>query len=310
MDVSNASLYDGGSARRRGGAHGADASRGGTGRVVVAGSGPSRVPPDPGDLPGQPRARGRDRPHAADGPARPGRRSPRPITDDTAAVDRPVPQLLRRSSRRSSRWSTPRTPRGRWSIVSVDPISLGLLRRPGELRRRHRGGRGAGPGQPDGLRRPVPGHPGLPRGVSCGKMPGRIVGQTTDRNGKRCWVLTLQTREQHIRREKATSNICTNQGAARPPRQHLPRRRRARRGCGAGGRALDPQGPLRGRAAGRRCPASRSRSRRPVLQGVRGPLDRSDPPASWPRSAASATTAGSRSAAGIPQPGPTASSSP
>ncbi len=110
-------------------------------------------------------------------------------------------------------WSAAIHDAGAKLIVSAHPLSLGVLTSPAEW--------GAdiaiGDTQPLGL----PPYFGGPSAgyIACDKsmmrrMPGRIVGETVDADGKRAFVLTLQAREQHIKRERATSNICSNQSLA------------------------------------------------------------------------------------------------
>jgi glycine dehydrogenase subunit 1 len=96
-------------------------------------------------------------------------------------------------------------------VANTEPVAFGVVQSPGTLGADIVVGEGLGLSIP-----PTMGGPGV--GLFAAKaehtrqLPGRLVGETVDKDGRRGYVLTLATREQHIRREKATSNICTNQG--------------------------------------------------------------------------------------------------
>jgi glycine dehydrogenase subunit 1 len=132
------------------------------------------------------------------------------LTQEDACLAVAQPDFFGRMSAAAAAWGETARAAGALFVVAADPVSLGLYRPPAEY--------GAdivvAEGQSLGVSLSFGGpYVGM---FACRQefvrhMPGRIVGQTTDIEGRRGYVLTLQTREQHIRRERATSNICTSQ---------------------------------------------------------------------------------------------------
>jgi glycine dehydrogenase subunit 1 len=142
-------------------------------------------------------------------PARDGMTEVPEIQDDVAAVVVQHPNFYGHLDRPREVFEAARAAGAR-AIQVFDPLSLGILAPPGELGADIAVAEGQVLGNHLNCGGPYLGVIAA-RSQDLRRMPGRIVGETTDVDGRRGFVLTLQAREQHIRREKATSNICTNQ---------------------------------------------------------------------------------------------------
>ena len=208
MDVANASMYDGSTAMPEAAMMAARIT--GRRRVLVARSRASR---STARCCGPTRSTRACRWRSSDTTPRSGAIDladlERKLDADTAAVIDPIAELLRRGRERAAMPPKSRTARARcWWIVFTEAVSLGLLEPPRDA------DIVAGELQSFAI---SPSYGGPYAGIIATKekyirqMPGRLVGETKDANGNRAFCLTLATREQHIRREKATSNICTNQ---------------------------------------------------------------------------------------------------
>jgi glycine dehydrogenase subunit 1 len=132
------------------------------------------------------------------------------IADEHACLAVQQPDFYGRMSAAAAAWGDAAHSAGSLYVVAADPVSLGLFRPPANYGADVVVGEGQSLGVPLSYGGPYVGLFAC-REKYIRQMPGRICGETTDANGRRGYVLTLQAREQHIRRERATSNICTSQ---------------------------------------------------------------------------------------------------